>query len=74
MKDSPKRIRKNITQSMGESTAPSGENAKKRSASKKIFELTMASPADFFTHISLLCVLSKVKVFTWWSNNIIILT
>jgi hypothetical protein len=54
---------------MGESTAPFGENAKKRSASEKIFELTMASPAYFFTHTSLLCVLSKIKVFTWWSNK-----
>jgi hypothetical protein len=49
---------------MGESTAPFGENVKKRSASKKIFELTTASPTDFFTYTSLLYVLSKVKVFT----------
>jgi len=55
---------------MGESTAPFGENVKKQSASKKIFELTTASPTDFFTHSSLLYVLSKVKVFAWWSNNI----
>jgi hypothetical protein len=54
---------------MGESIAPFGENVKKRSASKKIFELTTASPTDFFTYTSLLYVLSKVKVFTWWSNN-----
>jgi hypothetical protein len=53
---------------MGESTAPFGENVKKRSASKKIFELTTASPTDFFTHSSLLYLLSKVKVFAWWSN------
>jgi hypothetical protein len=55
---------------MGEITAPFGENVKKRSASKKIFELTTASPTDFFTHSSLLYVLSKVKVYTWWSNDI----
>jgi hypothetical protein len=55
---------------MGESTAPFGENVKKRFASKKIFELTMASPTDFFTHSSLLYLLSKVKVFTWWSNRL----
>jgi hypothetical protein len=55
---------------MGESTVLFGENVKKRSASKKIFELTMASPTDFFTHSSLLYILSKVKVFTWWSNII----
>jgi hypothetical protein len=58
---------------MDESTAPFGENVKKRSASKKIFELTTASPTDFFTYISLLYVLSKVKVFTWWSNKILFL-
>ncbi|KYJ86675.1 hypothetical protein AS592_07565 [Sulfurovum riftiae] len=65
MQDSPKRIQKNSTQSIGESTAPFGENAKKQSAGKKIFELTTASPTDFFTYISLLCVLSKVKISTW---------
>jgi hypothetical protein len=49
---------------MDERTAPFGENVKKRSASKKIFELTTASPTGFFTYTSLLYVLSKVKVFT----------
>ena len=54
---------------MDESTAPFGKNDKRQSANEKIFELTMASPAYFFTHTSLLCVLSKIKVFTWWSNK-----
>jgi hypothetical protein len=40
LKTSPWRIRKNITQSMGESTAPFGKDEKRQSASKKIFELT----------------------------------
>jgi len=54
---------------MGESTAPFGENDKRQSASKKIFELTTASPAYFFTHILPLLVLSKVQIFYWCGNN-----
>jgi hypothetical protein len=50
---------------MGESTAPFGENVKKRSASKKIFELTTASSAYFFIHILPLLVLSKVGCVHW---------
>ena len=48
---------------MGESTAPFGKNEKRQSASKKIFELTTASPAYFFTHILPLLVLLKFEVF-----------
>ncbi len=54
---------------MGESAAPFGESDTRRPARKKIFELTTASPADFFTHISSRLVLSNVWVYSWWGNN-----
>jgi len=56
---------------MGESAAPFGENDKGQSAHKKIFELTTASPSDFFMHISSLLVLSNFRVICRGSNNII---
>ncbi len=55
---------------MGESTAPFGEIDTRQSARKKIFELTTASPADFFTHISPRLDLSKVKIICWCGNII----
>ncbi len=35
-----------------------------------IFELTTASPTDFFTHISSRLALSNVWVFSWWGNKL----
>jgi len=55
---------------MGESAAPFGENDKGRSAPEKIFELTTASPSDFFTHTSSLLVLSNVRVIHWGSDKL----
>jgi hypothetical protein len=54
---------------MGKSTAPFGEDAKRQSVSKKTFELTLASPADFFTNILPLCILSKIQIIHWGSNK-----
>ena len=56
---------------MGESATPFGENDKGRPAPEKIFELTTASPSDFFTHISSLLVLSNIWVIRWGSDNFI---
>ncbi len=45
---------------MGESATPFGENDMRQSALEKIFELAMASPTDFFMHISPHLVLSNL--------------
>ena len=45
---------------MDESATPFGENDMRQSAPEKIFALAMASPADFFTHISPHLVLSNI--------------
>ncbi len=47
---------------MGESAAPFGENDTRQPARKKIFELTTASPSDFFTHILPRLDLSNFRV------------
>ncbi len=48
---------------MDESVHPSGRTRRGNLHAKKIFELTTASPSDFFTHILPRLVLSNVKVF-----------
>jgi len=54
---------------MDESAAPFGENETGQSAHKKIFELALASPADFFMHISPPLVLSKFELVVWCGDN-----
>jgi len=54
---------------MGKSTTPFGESAKRQYVTKKIFELAKASPLDFFTNISPLFTLSKIKIIHWGSNK-----
>jgi hypothetical protein len=54
---------------MDKSTTPFGESEKRQSVTKKIFELAKASPTDFFTNISPLFTLSKIKIIRWGSNN-----
>ena len=54
---------------MGESAAPFGDNDTGQSAHKKIFELALASTADFFMHISPRLVISKFELVTWCGDK-----
>ena len=55
---------------MDKSTTPFGDNEKWQSASKYIFELALASPADIFTHILPLLVISKLVLVYWCGDNL----
>ncbi len=55
---------------MGKTKAPEGKTDRGQSANKKVFELALASPANFFVHILPSLRFSKVGVFGQWSNII----
>ncbi len=62
-------IQENLTQHLGEIATPFGDNETGQSAHKKIFVLALASPTDFFMHISPCLVISKFELVTWCGNN-----
>jgi hypothetical protein len=55
---------------MGKTKAPKGKTDKGQSTNKKVFELALASPANFFVRILPFLCFSKVGVFSQWSNNL----
>ncbi len=46
---------------MSKGAVPDGENNKRQSANKKIFEFPTGSTVDFFTHIPPFLALSKLQ-------------
>ena len=61
-------IQENLTQHLGESATPFGDNDTGQSAHKKIFALALASTTDFFMYISPRLVVSKFELVIWCGN------